>query len=134
MLDGLLPLDSHKLASTQGGPQRGGGCIFESCNISLENTPTSHTASLTQLMYTCCDFAMPLLSSACLCNNSKCCLASLVTPSSCTVLLLWCFLLKYPAEMGGRAYIATTSFKKGRWAYFERLRYIRTHQWQSKVF
>ena len=26
--------------------KEGGGCIFESCDISLKNTPTSHAVSL----------------------------------------------------------------------------------------
>ena len=34
---------------------------------------------------------MPLLSCACLCNNSKLCLPSFVSPSSCIVVLLQCF-------------------------------------------
>ena len=41
-------------------PQRGGGVgmhIFKSCNISLKNTPTSHTVSLVLVMYACCDSA-----------------------------------------------------------------------------
>ena len=42
------------------------------------------------------DFAMPVLSCACLCNNSNWCLP-FVSPSSCTVLLLWCFLLNITA-------------------------------------
>ena len=48
-----------------------GGCIFESCDISLENTPTSHAVSLALVICTCSDSAMPLLSCACLCNNSN---------------------------------------------------------------
>ena len=39
-------------------------------------------------MYSCSDSAKALLSSACLHNNSKWCRPSLVSPSSCTVLLL----------------------------------------------
>ena len=58
---------------------------------------------------------------SCLCNNSKWCLPSFVSPSSCTVLLLCCFLLNITActaaQLGGctferRAPFATTSFKK----------------------
>ena len=49
--------------------KEGGRCIFENCDISLENTPTSHTVSLVQDMYACSDSAMPLLSSACLCKT-----------------------------------------------------------------
>ena len=60
------------------------------CDTYLVNMPTSHVVSL--VMYACCgDSAMPLLSCASLCNNRKWCLPSLVSPSSCTVLLLWCF-------------------------------------------
>ena len=50
--------------------KEGGRCIFENCDISLENTPTSHTVSLVQDMYACSDSAMPLLSSACLCKTT----------------------------------------------------------------
>ena len=39
--------------------KEGGGLIFESCDISLENTPTSHAVSLVQDMYACSDSAMP---------------------------------------------------------------------------
>ena len=44
-------------------PQRGGrgGHIINSCDISLENMPTSHAVSLVQDVYTCSDSAMPLL-------------------------------------------------------------------------
>ena len=45
--------------------EREGGNILESCYISLKNTPTSHAVSLALGMY-----PMPLLSCACLCNNS----------------------------------------------------------------
>ena len=38
----------------------GGGSTFESCDISLENTPTSHAVSLALAMYECSDSAMPL--------------------------------------------------------------------------
>ena len=40
-------------------PQRGGGCIFESCDIS-PNKPTSQAVSLAPFMYACRDSAMPL--------------------------------------------------------------------------
>ena len=66
------------------------GCIFESCDISLGNMPTSHAVSLALGMYSCSDSAMPPLSCACLCSNSKWCLPSFVNPSPCTVLLLPC--------------------------------------------
>ena len=42
--------------------KEGGGHIFESCDISLENTPTSHAVSLALVICTCTDSAMPLLS------------------------------------------------------------------------
>ena len=40
--------------------KEGGGRIFESCDISLENTPTSHVVSLALAMCACSDSAMPL--------------------------------------------------------------------------
>ena len=49
------------------------------------------------VMYACSDSAMPLLSRTCLCNNSKWCLPSFVSPSSYIVLLLqhkWVGVLK----------------------------------------
>ena len=58
---------------------------------------------------------------ACLCNNSKWCLPSFVSPSSYTVLLLWCFLL----NINRWAYFpekSKTSFKKGG-GLFSRLSY-----------
>ena len=43
--------------------KKGDGRIFESCDISLKNTPTSpHAVSLALFMYTYSDSAMPLLS------------------------------------------------------------------------
>ena len=42
-------------------------------------------------MYECSDSAILFLSCTCLCNNR---LPSCICPSSCTVLLLWCFSLK----------------------------------------
>ena len=51
--------------------KEGGGRIFESCDISLENTPTSHAVSLARIICACSDSAMPLLSCACLRNNSN---------------------------------------------------------------
>ena len=44
--------------------KEGSACIFESCNISLENTPTLHAIILALFMYTCSDSAMPHLSCA----------------------------------------------------------------------
>ena len=41
--------------------KEGGGCIFESCDISLENMPTSHAVSLALVISTCSSPAMPLL-------------------------------------------------------------------------
>ena len=56
---------------------QGGERIFESCDISLEKTPTSHGVySLALVMYACSDSAMLLLSCACLYKNSKLCLPS----------------------------------------------------------
>ena len=46
--------------------KEGGGRIFESCDISLENTLTSHAVSLALVICTWSDSAMPLLSCACL--------------------------------------------------------------------
>ena len=40
--------------------KEGGGRIFESCDISLENMPTSHAVSLACVICTCSDSAMPL--------------------------------------------------------------------------
>ena len=103
-------------------PKRGGGRIFESCDISLENTLTSHAVSLALVIWTCSDSAMPLLSCACLRNNSKSCLPSFVSSFPCTALLLLCFLLNITActvaKMGGRTFerkvpFATTLLKKG---------------------
>ena len=124
-----------------------GGCIFESCDISLENMPTSHAVSLALLMYPCSDFAMPLLLCTCLCNNSSC----LVSPSPLQVLLLRCFFLNIRNNMHGginmyiyvpiprlphmyiqvvvlsREVIICNNFiQKRGWAYFE-LRYIYIH-------
>ena len=47
--------------------------IFRRCDIFM---PISHTVSLALILYTCSDSAVPLLSCACLCNNSKWCLPS----------------------------------------------------------
>ena len=78
-----------------GSSKKGGGCIFESCDISLP---------------------------------------SFVSPSSASLVLLWCFLLNITActaaQLGGRtlerrAPFATTSFKKGGWAYFQGWAYFR---------
>ena len=73
--------------------KEGGGRIFESCDISLENTPTTHAVSLALVICACSDSAMPLLSCACLLNNSKWCLPSFVSPSCTVLLLLLCSLL-----------------------------------------
>ena len=80
--------DSQNYASIidQGLPKRllkeGGG------HDSLENTPTSNSVSLALVMYTCSEFAMPLLSCVCLYNNNKLCLPSFVSSYSNKVLLL----------------------------------------------
>ena len=65
--------------------KEGGGRIFMSCDFSLENTPTSHAVNLALVICACNDSAMPLLSCACLRNNSNG--ACLPSP------LLRCFLL-----------------------------------------
>ena len=70
----------------------GEGCNFESCDISLENTPTSHPASLL-LLILCMPVMILRCLFCCLCNNSPWSLPSFVSPFSCT-LLLWCFLLR----------------------------------------
>ena len=69
--------------------------------------PHTHAVSLTLVISACSDSSMPLLPCTCLLNNSKWCLASFVSHSSCTVLLLRCFLLNITActaaySMGGR--------------------------------
>ena len=59
----------HSLKNTPMGDElkelfkEGGGCIFESCDISLINTPTSHAVSLPIFMYACSDSAMLLFCS-----------------------------------------------------------------------
>ena len=70
--------------------KEGDELIFESCGISPENTPFSNIVSLALLMYACSNSAMlPLsrLAYAITANGVCLCL------SSCTVLLLWCFLI-----------------------------------------
>ena len=42
--------------------KEGGGRIFESCDISLENMPTSHTVSLALVIWACSNSPMPHLS------------------------------------------------------------------------
>ena len=51
-----------------------------------------HMQTSINSMYTCGASVVPLLSCICLCNNSKWCLPSFVSPSSCSALLFWCFL------------------------------------------
>ena len=74
-------------------PQRGGWTYFESCDISPENTPILHAASLALFMCTCSNSAMLF----CHVLEMQMCLPSFVSPSSCMVLLLWCFLLNMTA-------------------------------------
>ena len=38
--------------------KEGGGCIFKSCNIFLENMPTSHAVGLALFIYACRDSSM----------------------------------------------------------------------------
>ena len=87
-----LPKDTPVSGSLMGW----GGRIFKSCSIPLKKaTPISHAISLA--LFIICSHAkilQCLLSFACLCKNSKWQLPSFVSPSSCTVLLLWWFLLK----------------------------------------
>ena len=68
------------------------GCILCSPTPqSFKNTPTTHTVGLALFMWFCnTSFVMVLLI---LCNNSIWCPPSIVIPSSCSLLLLWCFLL-----------------------------------------
>ena len=99
--------------------KEGGGRTFESCDISLENTPTPHT-----VLFVCSDSAMPYAI-----TTNKWYLPSFVSPSSCNVLLLLrCFLLNITActtaQVGGctferKAPFATTSFNKGGGCIFE---------------
>ena len=66
---------------------------FSRAVIFLLKIHPPHT-QLALFVYTFGDFAMPLLSCAWLCNNSKWWLHLVTNPSSCTVQLFWCFLLK----------------------------------------
>ena len=122
-------------------PKRGGWVYFrELLYFSRKYAHLTHSLAL--VICVCSDSAMPLLSCTCLCNNSKWCLAvpSFVSPSSCTVLLLRCFLLNITActaaQLDGRTFerrapFATTSSKKGSGRIFEgglifgRLRFYR---------
>ena len=64
--------------------------------------PSSHAVTLALVIWARSNSSsMPLLSWACLLNNSKWCMPSYVSPSSYTVLLLWCFLL---ITMGGHTF------------------------------
>ena len=102
MLKYLCILFTEKCCNTPTGDElkqflkEGGVGVFSRVVISLENTPTSHTVSLTLVICACSDSAMPLLSRA-LWNNSNQCLPSFVSPSSCIVLLLRCFLFNITA-------------------------------------
>ena len=69
--------------NSSGSTKRGVGVFLRVVIYPLKNTPTSHAVSLALL---CMHAVMPLLS--CISNSSKWCLPSLVSPSSCTVLLL----------------------------------------------
>ena len=70
---------------------------------------------------------MPFLSCTCLSNNSKLCLPSFVSHSSCRALLLLCFLLNIGTLYCGisrwayfdKKHPFATSVKKGGWAYFQ---------------
>ena len=61
--------------------KEGGGCIFENCDISLENTPTSHAVSLALFVWACSDSAICLLSAlAYAITTNGACLHLLVPP------------------------------------------------------
>ena len=101
-----------------------GGHIFKSCDISFENTPTSHPVSLALLTYAYSCSAMPLLSYTCLRNNSKWCLPSFVCPLASLVLLAYITACN-TAYIGGHTFkrkapFATTSFKRGGVGLFSR--------------
>ena len=76
----------------RGSPNMGVG-LFSKLVIFLLKIRPPHTQ-----LYLCnhAVFCNASLSCSCLCNNSKWCLSSSVSRSSCTVLLLWCFLLHNP--------------------------------------
>ena len=61
-------------------------CIFKSCDISLKNMPTLHAVSLLYLCMHVVILQCFFLFHYCLWNNSKWCLSSFVSPSSCTLL------------------------------------------------
>ena len=54
------------------------GGIFESCDICLENTPTSHAVSLALFVYACSDSALLSLSCACLSEAHRTCILNLL--------------------------------------------------------
>ena len=54
------------------------GGIFESCDICLENTPTSHAVSLALFVYACSDSALLSLSCACLSEAHSICILNLL--------------------------------------------------------
>ena len=102
--------------------------VFSRVVIFLSKIRSPHTVSLALVIWTCSDFAMPLLSCACLRNNSKSCLPSFVSSFPCTALRLLCFLLNITActvvRMGGRTFerkapFATILLKKGGGHIFE---------------
>ena len=63
MADSHAPLNVYtsKVVGDEGGRY-----IFKSCDISLENTLTSHAVSLALFVCACSDSAMPFLSRTCL--------------------------------------------------------------------
>ena len=66
--------------------KEGGGCIFESCDISLENKPTSHAVSVALVICACSDSAMPF------CHALAYAITAMVP-----CLLLQCFLVNITA-------------------------------------
>ena len=88
---------------------KGDECIFESCDISLENTPTSFCTHAVILQWLFCHALAYAV-------KAKLCLLSFVSPSLCTVLL--CFCASSVLIVGSTAPFETTSYKKGEWAYF----------------
>ena len=85
--------------------------VFDSCDIYLENMPTSHVVSLTLFVYACIDSAMLILLCACLCSNRKWC-TPLLVPSL--------FLLHSAASLVLLAYHDSMYYCINRWAYFQK--------------
>ena len=89
---------------------KGGEYIFESCDINLENTPTSHPVSLALCMHA---VILQWLYAMCLLMQEQ--KIVFVSPSSsCTTLLHWCFFLNIIActeeKIGGHSFERKTPF------------------------